>query len=164
MNTQNFGLEKVTPFKYGNFWYLFVKFLGCNWIVFHPSPPKKTKQRGSNASWSLLNCFPRLGIKKVSPTAPMTRWHVLRQNILRLGELTLLKFNIEPENQLEKQIPNWKTPFSGSILDFGGANLFSMTGKTHQNIGFRQSLRIFPMPVFFFVRHFFRCRNRKLAK
>ena len=29
MDTQNDGLEKVTPFKNGNFWYQFVRFLGC---------------------------------------------------------------------------------------------------------------------------------------
>ena len=34
MDTQNDGLEKVSPFKYGNFlgiqWYPYVNFLGCN--------------------------------------------------------------------------------------------------------------------------------------
>ena len=31
MDTQNDGLEKVTPFKNGNFGYQFVRFLGCNY-------------------------------------------------------------------------------------------------------------------------------------
>ena len=30
MNTQNAGLEKVTPFKHGNFIRIHVRFLGCN--------------------------------------------------------------------------------------------------------------------------------------
>ncbi len=31
LDTQNDGLEKVTPFKHGNFWYQFVRFLWCNY-------------------------------------------------------------------------------------------------------------------------------------
>ena len=42
MDTRNDGLEKVTPFKHGNFWYQFVRFLGCklSWLL---SPPKETE-------------------------------------------------------------------------------------------------------------------------
>ena len=29
MDTQNDGLEKVTPFQHGNFWYRHVRLLGC---------------------------------------------------------------------------------------------------------------------------------------
>ena len=33
-DTQNDVLEKVPPFKYGLFWYQFVKFLGCRLSIF----------------------------------------------------------------------------------------------------------------------------------
>ena len=38
MDTQNHGLEKVTPLKNGNYWYQFVRFLGCIRIVWTPPP------------------------------------------------------------------------------------------------------------------------------
>ena len=41
MDTQNDGLEKVTPFKHGNFWYQFVRFLGCmfRWTIWEDLKP-----------------------------------------------------------------------------------------------------------------------------
>ncbi len=36
MDTQTNGLEKVTPFKYGHFEYLFVQFLGSNSNLIQP--------------------------------------------------------------------------------------------------------------------------------
>ena len=40
MDTQNDGLEKVTPFKHGVIFGIYVRFLGCTpiykWIKFHP--------------------------------------------------------------------------------------------------------------------------------
>ncbi len=37
MDTQNDGLEKVTPFKYGHFC-IYVKFLGCMYLFFGGGP------------------------------------------------------------------------------------------------------------------------------
>ena len=44
MDTQNDGVEKVTPFKNGNFWYQFVRFLGCITIYIYIYIHISTKQ------------------------------------------------------------------------------------------------------------------------
>ena len=39
MDTQNDGLERMTPLKYGYFWYQFVRFLGCtDWYIYLHEP------------------------------------------------------------------------------------------------------------------------------
>ena len=46
MDTQNDGLEKVTPFKHSNSWYQFVRFLGCK-------SPQKIPSAGT---WDAAAC------------------------------------------------------------------------------------------------------------
>ena len=50
MDTQNDGLGKVTPFKNGNFWYQFVRFLGCIYSEFLEFPFLKNPSGISNRS------------------------------------------------------------------------------------------------------------------